>query len=181
MRRTLMGLACVAMLGAAVALSCGYGDDDDEDGGAVADATPTAAGGDETPTEAPTSEGGGETPTNPAPDGAEDVRGQDSVTMAAENFAFSPAALRGEPGQALTIEVTNSSGTPHNFLLEAQGIDTDVPDGSSAEIEVTFPESGSLTFVCKFHTGQGMEGQLLAGDAQASTTGGSDGGGNFPY
>lgn len=150
---------------AALVLSVACGDDDDDGDPNGADPTPTASEmASDDPTPSATQED----------DPAEDVSGQERITMATENFAFSPALLRGEPGQTLAIELTNESGAPHNFQIESAGIDIDVPDGSSAEVEVTFPDSGGLVFVCKFHAGSGMEGEMLAGDAQpagVSTTG----------
>ena len=35
-------------------------------------------------------------------------------------------------------------------------------------MEVTFPESGSLMFFCKYHAGLGMNGQMITGDGVAA-------------
>jgi plastocyanin len=86
-----------------------------------------------------------------------------AVTVAMNDFAFSPAVLNGAPGQKMTIHLTNSSGTAHNFKLEAQKVDKDVESGTSADVTVTFPASGQLTFVCEYHASRGMKGTLVAG------------------
>ena len=41
-----------------------------------------------------------------------------------------------------------------------QGIDQDVEDGAKADVTVTFPDSGTLVFFCKYHQNMGMRGAL---------------------
>lgn len=93
------------------------------------------------------------------------------VRLEADNFYFEPTFLRGRPGQKVKVKIENESSTVHNFSISAQQIDEDVPAGGGAEIEVTVPESGALLFVCKYHTAQGMNGQILAGSSQPQTAG----------
>jgi plastocyanin len=102
--------------------------------------------------------------------------GTGAVTVAMNNFAFSPAVLNGAPGQKMTIHLTNSSGTAHNFKLEAQKVDKDVESGKSADVTVTFPSSGQLTFVCEYHASSGMKGALVAGSGAASPAASTDSG-----
>jgi plastocyanin len=74
--------------------------------------------------------------------------------------------------------VKNDSGVMHNLSLPSQGIDKDIPAKGSITITVTLPATGAVGFFCKFHTGQGMNGQLLAGTIQPqplSTTSGPAG------
>src|SRR5581483_10544829 len=44
-------------------------------------------------------------------------------------------------------------------------IDKDVPAKSKVTVDVTFAQSGAMLFRCKYHAGQGMNGELLTGDA----------------
>jgi plastocyanin len=87
------------------------------------------------------------------------------LNIEADSNYFAPTFLRGQPGQKLTLEIENESSAQHNFSLTAQGIDRDVPPKGKAMVEVTFPQSGALHFFCKYHTGSGMNGELLIGEA----------------
>ena len=97
--------------------------------------------------------------------GTVDVRGKGEVDVEADDGYFEPTFLRGSPGQTLKLVVENESSALHNVSIPGLGVDTNVPPHASAEIEVTFPQSGSTTFFCKFHTALGMNGALLVGDA----------------
>ena len=98
--------------------------------------------------------------------GTQDVRGETVRRIDAENFAFAPTFLRGTPGQVLHLVVENrTTDTLHNFTATALNINRDIPPNQAVEIDVTFPEAGALLFLCTFHTSQGMNGQLLTGDA----------------
>jgi plastocyanin len=66
--------------------------------------------------------------------------------------------LEGTPGQRITLELKNEGGSEHNLTIGELMIDQDVEPGDEAEVEVTFPDSGTLTFFCKYHRGQGMAG-----------------------
>jgi predicted lipoprotein with Yx(FWY)xxD motif len=74
--------------------------------------------------------------------------------------------LRGAPGQKLALTVANDSGTVHNFTASALSISKDVPAKGKVDIDLTFPQSGVVLFLCKYHTGSGMNGELLVGDAK---------------
>jgi plastocyanin len=82
--------------------------------------------------------------------------------------SFSPATLSGTPGSTQKIHLTNSTAKPHTFTLADQKLDTVVPTGATGDVTVTFPASGELVFICKYHAGKGMKGTLVAGAAAAS-------------
>jgi plastocyanin len=106
--------------------------------------------------------------------GTKDVKGKSEVELEADSFYFSPTFLRGTPGHKLTLEVENESSDLHNLSLPAQAMDQDLPAKGKMTIAVTFPQSGTVWFFCKYHTSQGMNGELLAGDAKpAPVTAGS--------
>jgi YVTN family beta-propeller protein len=102
--------------------------------------------------------------------GTKDVTGQAELDLEADDYYFAPTFLRGEPGQTLTLEVENESGTLHNLSIPALQIDQDIPPKGTVKIEVTFPPSGVVPFFCKFHTALDMNGALLAGDAAPQPT-----------
>jgi plastocyanin len=80
-------------------------------------------------------------------------------------YLFSPTVLEGSPGQRLQLVVRNEKGSGiapllHNFQLPQQDIDVDIRPGEDATVTVSFPQSGSLTFVCKYHGDDGQAGVL---------------------
>lgn len=96
--------------------------------------------------------------------GTKEVKGQTELELEADDYYFAPTFLRGEPGQTLTLEIENESGTLHNLSIPALQIDKDIPPEGKVEVQVTFPQSEALRFFCKFHAPLGMNGELLAGD-----------------
>lgn len=97
--------------------------------------------------------------------GTHSVTGQKAFEIEADDYYFKPTFLRGVPGQRLTLEVENESGTLHNISIPSLKIDRDVPPKKTVKVDVVFPASGVITFACKFHSALGMNGQMLAGDA----------------
>ena len=97
--------------------------------------------------------------------GTKDVTGQAELDLEADDYYFAPTFLRGAPGQTLTLEIENESGTLHNFSIPDQHVDQDIPPKGKVQVDVTIPPSGVAHFLCKFHTALGMNGELLAGDA----------------
>jgi plastocyanin len=95
--------------------------------------------------------------------GDKDVTGMSSVEIEADNFYFKPTVLKGTAGQKLTITIKNDTGTEHNFSQEAQHVNKDVEGGQSQTVQVTLPASGTISFFCEYHHGQGMAGGLQSG------------------
>jgi plastocyanin len=89
-----------------------------------------------------------------------DVSGKSSTTMSAQNFFFTPASLDGTAGQKLTITLTNQGDVPHNFSISDQNISVTLEPGQQKDIQVAFPQSGSVQFFCVFHQSSGMVGTL---------------------
>jgi plastocyanin len=92
--------------------------------------------------------------------GTEDVRGKSKLTLKVDNYYFAPTFLTGNPGQKLTVVVENGSGTLHNLYIAALDIDKDIPPSGKLEVQFTFPASGVVPFVCKYHSATGMNGRL---------------------
>jgi len=110
---------------------------------------------------APTTSGGATSPSQMVNDhGTKDLSGKAETSVELDNFYFAPTVLKGTAGQKLKLELENESGTLHNFTLEAQNIDQDVEPGKKTEVTVTFSQSGSLQFFCKYHKALGMAGEL---------------------
>ncbi len=96
--------------------------------------------------------------------GTKDVSGMSGEKVEIELYDnyFEPTVLKGTPGLKVTIELKNEGETAHTFTISEQSVDQQVEPGGEAEVEVTFPKSGTLTFVCRFHKSSGMVGELEA-------------------
>ena len=92
--------------------------------------------------------------------GEADVSGESEVDLEQDDFYFEPTVLTGEAGQTISVHIENEGDATHNFSITDQDIDEDVDAGDEADVDVTFPESGTVVFFCKFHEAQGMVGGL---------------------
>ena len=93
--------------------------------------------------------------------GTKDVSGETGkVEIELDDDYFEPTILKGKPGQTVTLELKNEGNNPHTLTISDQGIDQEVQPGDEAEVDVTFPQTGQLAFVCTFHESNGMVGAL---------------------
>jgi plastocyanin len=90
--------------------------------------------------------------------GTKDVSGENKVEVELDDDYFEPTVLEGKAGERVTLELKNEGGSEHNLTIDELNVDQDVEPGDETELEVTFPDSGTLTFYCKYHRGQGMAG-----------------------
>jgi len=86
-----------------------------------------------------------------------------AITLDASEFAFSPTCVEAGAGETLEVTVTNSGSALHNLSVESLGIDEDVKAGESITAEVTLPDSGSVSFICKYHVANGMQWAFVTG------------------
>ena len=77
-----------------------------------------------------------------------------------DDFYFEPTVLTGKPGQKVTLELKNMGSTEHSFTIDSQNVDKVIAPGEQAEVVVTIPKSGAVSFYCKFHKSEGMAGAL---------------------
>jgi plastocyanin len=93
--------------------------------------------------------------------GTKDVSGETGkVEIEMYDDYFEPTVLKGKPGQTVTLELKNEGSNSHTLTISDKGIDQEVQPGDEAEADVTFPQSGELVFVCRFHESKGMVGAL---------------------
>jgi plastocyanin len=93
--------------------------------------------------------------------GSTDEKALTDADLELGDFYFGPTVLTGKPGEALTLHLSNTGAAVHNFSLQAQGIDQDVQAGQKdVAVKVTFPGSGAVVFICKYHAAQNMQGEL---------------------
>jgi plastocyanin len=101
--------------------------------------------------------------------GAADLSGLRETSLELDDTYFEPTVLMGEPGQDLSIELENEGQAPHTFTLDDESIDQEVQPGQKVEVNMTFPDSGHLGFICRFHFAGGMIGALsVEGDLGSS-------------
>jgi plastocyanin len=86
-----------------------------------------------------------------------------TITLAGGDFFFEPTCVVAEPGSQLTISVDNVGRILHNIAVEEQDIDEDVGAGETITVTVEVPDSGTLHFICKYHTSAGMVGAVTTG------------------
>jgi plastocyanin len=98
-------------------------------------------------------------------EGAQDVRGQQVVALTAGRVEegvpfFAPTILEGSPNQRVTLRISNTTPSSHNFTLDDEHLSTPLPAGATVDITVQFPTSGALVFYCAIHSGEQHGGGL---------------------
>lgn len=88
---------------------------------------------------------GGSTTSPPAGGGG---GGGTSITIS--NFAFHPNALTLPPGK-VTLSVTNNDSVLHSFTLDNGSVSQDIQPGTTAQVTITVPSSGTLGWHCRIH------------------------------
>lgn len=109
----------------------------------------------------------------------------DDTKVELNDYYFEPTILKGKPGQKIKLELENEGSVEHSFTIDSQSVDREIQPGDEAEVTVTVPKSGSVSFYCKFHKSSGMAGALVSGSGAApsptttttQTTSGGGGGG----
>ncbi len=97
--------------------------------------------------------------------GTVSVQGKSELELEADSYYFQPTFLQGTPGQVLKLAIENESTAQHSFTITSIQVDKDIPPRGKVEVTVMFPQSGVLHFFCRYHTTQGMNGELLSGGA----------------
>jgi plastocyanin len=88
------------------------------------------------------------------------VVGKKTFTIDAQDYFFSPNVLTGSAGQQLTLTIDNQGAATHTFTIASEHIDVTLAPGTQQTVKVTFPNSGSTEFLCRFHESMGMTGEL---------------------
>ena len=103
--------------------------------------------------------------------GTKAVEDNGKTEVELDDFYFKPTVLEGKPGQKVTLELKNEGDTEHTFTIDSQGVDQDLAPGEGAEVDVTIPKSGVVSFYCKFHKSSGMAGALAVTGQEGGTGG----------
>ncbi len=73
------------------------------------------------------------------------------TTITIQSFAFQPNALTLPPGQ-VTLSVTNDDSTLHSFTLDDGSVSQDIQPGTTQQVAITVPSSGTIGFHCRIHS-----------------------------
>lgn len=103
--------------------------------------------------------------------GTKAVEDNGKTEVELDDFYFEPTVLDGKPGQTVTLELKNEGETEHTFTIDSQNVDQDLGPGEEAEVDVTIPKSGVVSFYCKFHKSSGMAGALAVTGQEGGTGG----------
>jgi plastocyanin len=103
--------------------------------------------------------------------GTKAVKDKGKTEVELDDFYFKPTVLEGKPGQKVTLELKNEGKTEHTFTIDSQNVDQDLGPGEEAEVNVTIPKSGVVSFYCKFHKSSGMAGALAVTGQEGGTGG----------
>jgi hypothetical protein len=101
-----------------------------------------------------------------------DVRGEEAIRLVASGGGaplpsgwFQPAILVGDPGQSLTLVLSNPDPRlGHTFTVPDLNIDVSLPNAKDEKaVQVTFPKGDQPTlFFCELHRDYGQVGALVA-------------------
>jgi plastocyanin len=103
--------------------------------------------------------------------GTKAVEDNGKTEVELDDFYFEPTVLEGKPGQTVTLELKNEGETEHSFTIDSQNVDQELGPGEEAEVDVTIPKSGVVSFYCKFHKSSGMAGALAVTGQEGGTGG----------
>jgi uncharacterized cupredoxin-like copper-binding protein len=131
---------------------------------AAAQATREAANA---PAATPGAEGG--TPTTGATTAA-----AMTVDVVAQDIFFEPKELTIPANTDVTVNLPNEGAAPHNFSIDALGIDVDIAPGATEQVVINAP-AGEYEFYCNVpgHKEAGMVGTLTVSEEAAAAPAGA--------
>jgi uncharacterized cupredoxin-like copper-binding protein len=131
---------------------------------AAAQATREAANA---PAATPGAEGG--TPTTGATTAA-----AMTVDVVAQDIFFEPKELTIPANTDVTVNLPNEGAAPHNFSIDALGIDVDIAPGATEQVVINAP-AGEYEFYCNVpgHKEAGMVGTLIVSEDAAAAPAGA--------
>jgi plastocyanin len=114
-----------------------------------------------------TSGGGGSTGTTGTTGGSSGSTGgaagggAGAQAISIKDFAFHPNAITGAAGTTLSLTITNNDSPTHSFTLDDNSVSKDIPPGQTETVAVPLPDSGTVSWHCRFHST--MTGTITVG------------------
>jgi plastocyanin len=93
--------------------------------------------------------------------GTQDLGAATELELEADDFYFGPTYIKAAPGSTVKVTLMNEGSAKHTFTIDGAGIDQELEPEATATVGVTVPASGGLSFYCRFHRGQGMQGSFF--------------------
>ncbi len=90
-----------------------------------------------------------------------------ATSMEADDFYFDPNEITAQAGHAVTIKLKNTGAASHTFTIDELNVNETLAAGDEKTITFTPTEAGTLTFYCRFHRTQGMEGTIKVSSGSA--------------
>jgi uncharacterized cupredoxin-like copper-binding protein len=139
---------------------------------AAAQATREAASA---PAATPGAEGG--TPVagaTPATTGDASTTAAMTVEVVSHDIFFEPSEVTIPANSDVTVNLPNQGVTPHNFSIDALGIDVDIAPGATEQVVINAP-AGEYEYYCNVpgHKQAGMVGTLIVSDDAAAAPAGA--------
>ena len=85
-----------------------------------------------------------------------------TLEMEADDEYFGPTFVTAKGGSTISVTITNTGKESHTFTIDGTTIDKQLSPGQKATVDVAVPATGSLSFYCRFHKGNGMQGAFAA-------------------
>ncbi len=82
-----------------------------------------------------------------------------SVDLTAQDFAFDPSSIEVDSRAEVELTFNNEDDVEHSFTAEDLDAEVEAEGGESATTTFTAPESGTVEFICKYHSDQ-MTGEI---------------------
>ena len=89
------------------------------------------------------------------------AKAENDLEVEADDRYFAPTYIEAAAGQRFSVELHNEGSERHTFTSGDLGVDVELPQGARRTISLTAPASGTASFHCRFHEGQGMQGAVF--------------------
>ena len=86
---------------------------------------------------------------------------ENDLQVEAGDLYFGPTFIEAKAGQRFSVELHNEGSARHTFTSGDLGVDLELPPGDRRTISLIAPASGTASFHCRFHEGQGMQGAVF--------------------
>src|SRR5215218_3504454 len=109
-----------------------------------------------------------------APAGGEPAAAAMTVDIVAHDIFFEPSEATIPANTDVTVNLPNEGAAPHNFSIDALGIDVDIAPGATEQVVINAP-AGEYEFYCNVpgHKEAGMVGTLTVSEEAAAAPAGA--------
>ncbi len=97
------------------------------------------------------------------------TQGEKTIDMKVSSYEFKPNNIKANQGDTIVLNITNISGSQHNFTIKDPGgkiiHNVELLPNKTEHVRITFTEKGTYDFYCDkpFHPTLGMKGRVEVG------------------